>query len=82
MREFKQKLNDPDLVVNLKGPLPIDWRLILIAEIERPEGWFSHWRPGEPHALLLNVGAELEPSIARCTKPGPTICIGSLTMAA
>lgn len=71
LREFKQKLSDPDFVMNLKGPLPMDQRLVLISEIEHADGWSSHAKPQELHALLLNVGMELEPSIARCAKTWP-----------
>ncbi|HMK22438.1 MAG TPA: hypothetical protein VK466_08880 [Terriglobales bacterium] len=71
LREFKQKLNDPDFVTNVKGPLPMDRRLALISEIDHADGWSSHLKPEQLHALLLNVGMEIEPSIARCAKTGP-----------
>lgn len=71
LREFKQKLGDPDFVMNLKGPLPMDERLALISEVEHTDGWSSHVTPEELHALLLNVGLEIEPSIARCAKTWP-----------
>ena len=71
LREFKRRLSSPDFVMNLKGPLPMDRQLILISEIERPEGWSSHWKPEELHALLLNMDTELEPSIARCARTWP-----------
>jgi hypothetical protein len=71
LREFEQKLSDPDFVMNLKGPLPMDRQLALISEIEHADGWLSRVKPQELHALLLNVGMEIEPSIARCAKTWP-----------
>jgi hypothetical protein len=67
LRKFKQKLSDPDFVMNLKGPLPMERTLVLISEIDHADDWSSDLKP-ELHALLLNVGAEIEPSIARCKK--------------
>jgi hypothetical protein len=71
LRKFKQKLSDPDFVINLKGPLPMERMLVLISEIDHADDWFSGLKPEELHALLLNVGAEVEPSIARCKKAWP-----------
>jgi hypothetical protein len=71
LRKFKQKLSDPDFVINLKGPLPMERTLALISEIDHADDWFSDLKPEELHALLLNVGAEVEPSIARCKKTWP-----------
>jgi len=71
LREFKQKLNDPDFVMNLKGPLPMERLLALMADIDHADGSSSHWKPEELHALLLNIGTEIEPSVARCAKTWP-----------
>jgi hypothetical protein len=49
----------------------MDRRLALISDIEHADGWSSRAKPEELHALLLNVGMEIEPSIARCVKTWP-----------
>ena len=69
--EFKQNLNDPNFVMNLKGPLPMAKRLALLSAIDHADSWFSGMKPEELHALLVNVGIEVEPSIARCSKTLP-----------
>ena len=71
LRKFKQKLSDPDFVMNLKGPLPTERTLALISEIDHADDWSSDMKAEELHALLLNVGADIQASIARCKKTWP-----------
>jgi hypothetical protein len=71
LSEFKRNLNDPKFVMNLKGPLPMDRRLILISRVEQANSWFSGMKPEELHALLVNVGMEIEPYIAQCPRTLP-----------
>ena len=71
LSEFKRNLHDPKFVMNLKGPLPTDRLLAVISDIDQADSWFSGMKPEELHALLSNVGMEVEPYIAQCPRTSP-----------
>jgi len=57
LRKFKQKLSDPDFVMNLKGPLPTERTLALISEIDHADDLVLRHEGGGTSRFAIECGS-------------------------